>query len=288
MSDARDNPKLFSASHAGWRLIGIAGALFGLICVVGLIAAIALKNADALADIALVLAIAAFLVQMVVSAMQNSSSRQSAAESQRLNFETNAALEEIKASAKASQEVLSSQFDSLLQALIRRDGGGKGGKGGEDGPNLAAYDLARRNLRTNGSAEDLRAISELQSWPAEEHGVPALLTLRSLTPNAVASLERFRRDEISSRQSGALVGLPRNESPVGNVYSDELLRKGLIEEDGEHMGRLTESGKYVARLLRPDGDPPEWWIRETTAAAAHGTPPADGSADNGAAAETPT
>src|SRR4051794_30184839 len=79
----------FLLSKAGWRVIGVAGAIFGSICLIGLVAAIALKHADALADIALVLAIAAFVTQIIVSSLQNAASRAAAAESHRLNFETN-------------------------------------------------------------------------------------------------------------------------------------------------------------------------------------------------------
>src|SRR4051812_9323553 len=90
-------------STDGWRAVGVGSAIFSAVCLIGLVAAIALKRADALADIALVLAIAAFVVQIIVSALQNAASRAAVSESHRLNYETNKALEQIKASAAASQ-----------------------------------------------------------------------------------------------------------------------------------------------------------------------------------------
>src|SRR4051812_48382734 len=113
-----EKPK-FEVSQDGWKLLGAGGMAVGAICLVGIVAVISLRHSDALASIALVLAIAAFIVQIVVSSLQNAASRAAEAATRGLNFETNKALEQIKANAAANQAILARQFDTLLDALVK-------------------------------------------------------------------------------------------------------------------------------------------------------------------------
>lgn len=268
--------KKFTIEAGGWKILGGFGVIFGAICLIGLVAVVSLDDADELASIALVLAIAAFVVQIIVSALQNAASRAAESGSQRLNSETNMALEQIKANAVANQEILARQFDTLLDALIQRDGRRpkdsgdgttpeKAGTGGGASSARADSLWTRNLLRSSGpSAEDERVIDRIRSFPSEEEARGLLVKLKSLSASAVAMLERYAKDELSSRQAGQEVGLVRSDTPLARDTFDELRAAGLLEVDAddEALSRLTEEGREIVRLIKGSDTPPPIVARE--------------------------
>ena len=207
--EQESRPKI-DVSPAGWRLLGSTAVIFGAVCLVGLVAVVGLKKSDALASVALVLAIAAFVVQIIVSTLQNSASRAAEAATRGLNFETNKVLEQIKSSAAANQEILARQFDTLLDALVkaRAETRSKEKSESDESPNFPEAPPADfRNLRVGGrlgpSPEDERIIDLLQSFPGEKEAAPLLKTFADLSGNAIAMIDRYARDEIRSRELGA-------------------------------------------------------------------------------------
>jgi hypothetical protein len=256
-----DIPK-FHVSPAGWKVLGAAGITFGAVCFVGIVAVVALKKGDALASIALVLAIGAFIVQIVVSALQNSASRAAEAASRGLNFETNKVLEQIKASAAANQEILARQFDTLLDALVKGRTSSELGQKSESDESTAPdrerpIDLREFVPRFIGpSEEDQRIIEMLRTFPDEEEAKPLLDRLERLPANAVAMLDRYARDELKSRKMGAVPGLTATDSPVPNSARKKLLDEDLLSDHGDGYYGLTDQGLQLARLLKGRDAPP--------------------------------
>jgi len=267
----------FRVSPDGWKLIGSGSLIAAAICLAGLAAVLALTDSDALATIALVLAITAFIVQIIVTVIQNAASREAEAASRELNSETNQVLQEIKATSAANQKILAEQFNSLLEALIsghapggnasdkaRRDARPKADEAPpEQSDSMAQLRLPAsswlRNASPTPSDEDSRILDRIRSWPDEEEGLALADTLRSLSPQASASLQRLIDDEISSRQLGGWVGLGKGGPALSASGDRELADKGLAEEDvhgSTPILRLTEEGREVGRLLSARGSPP--------------------------------
>jgi hypothetical protein len=259
--EGRSRPKL-DVSPEGWKVLGWAGMTFGAVCLVGLIAVVALKHSDALASIALVLAIAAFIVQIIVSALQNAASRAAEAASRGLNFETNKALEQIKANAAANQEILARQFDTLLDALVKGRDAGLGQKsetnGGSSSQPEAPTDFRSlgRRVSLGPSQSDMRILEMLRSFPDDEEARQLLKHFDRLSPAAAALLDRYAEDELQSREAGAEPGLAASEAPVVSKARATLLDESLLESRGDEYFSLTDQGRQVARLLRATGDPP--------------------------------
>jgi hypothetical protein len=265
----KDSQKKIDIAPDGWKVLGVGSVIFSTICLIGVVAVVSLKSADELASVALVLAIAAFVVQIIVSALQNAASRSAESASQRLNSETNTVLEQIKASAVANQDILARQFDTLLDALIQR---GRSKDDDSDGSasesdfiqGRPAVDRVENQwvpslLRSDRpSGEDERMIQHLRSFPSEEDARRLLPRLQALSPTAVAMLDRYARDEITSRQSGREVGLLRSTAPLASANFDELRTAGLVEVDGDddQNSRLTDEGREVVRLLKARDVPP--------------------------------
>jgi hypothetical protein len=264
----RETEPRIKVAPAGWTIIGSMGAILGIACLVGIIAVLALKESNTLADIALVMAIIAFIVQLVLSAIQNAITQTATRENQQLNYETSKILEEIKANAAANQSILARQFDTLLNALIRTGSTGPDQKTSADGdtddesPTSRQEFLSRplawptlRGFGTSPVPEEERVINEIRSWPDEDKGIGYAEILDTLSPGAIAMLERYARDEITSRENGYAVGLQMAGTPLAESNYGELSEAGLVEES-DGMGRLTDLGRQVVRLLKAQDTPP--------------------------------
>lgn len=254
MAEERQRPK-FEVSPDGWRVIGWTGAVVGVVCLIGLAAVLALKGEDALATVALVLAITAFVVQIIVAIMSSAAARGAEAAAQSLNFETNKALEQIKASAAANQAILARQFDTLLDALIKRSPGAK--SEADEGISTASDIWSLRGgFRPGPSAEAQRIIDRLRTFPSEDEAGPVVEAFQRLSPAGVAMLDRYARDELNSRETGAEPGLRSvKDSPAHTQARDQLMGEGLLEDRGDGYHALSDQGREVARLLKGRGLP---------------------------------
>jgi hypothetical protein len=76
------------------------------------------SHPDALTTLALVLAILAFLTQLFVYVFQSEESRRAVERADELNVKTQSALDKIETNSSATQQVLFSQFDRLLDFVV--------------------------------------------------------------------------------------------------------------------------------------------------------------------------
>ncbi len=104
---------------------------------------------DPLTALALLLAILAFVVQIFVYAFQTGQSNAATRRREELNTETRGALNEIRANSAATQKVLFSQFDRLLDYVVGPEAAARGDEAAQevDEPESAPEEEGRRPLR---------------------------------------------------------------------------------------------------------------------------------------------
>jgi len=248
------------------------------------------KNADGLATIALALAILAFVVQILVFIAQAQTSHQQMLQSEELNTETRSLLSEVQTTARATETLVREQFREVLKALIEASNSSGDGRFDSEALERRLLESVKREVappktptqplpdpsraRARFIAERSRRRSEMirqrQSFPGEEEGRPALQRLKSLTPAAQARLRAYADDEIQSIENGTYLGLPVAD-PLED-HDRELVDRHLVSrfrrtDDGrmQTVGRLTEAGQLLARLLLAVGEIPEWAADELPA-----------------------
>jgi hypothetical protein len=198
-----------------------------------------------------------FILQLITSSQQTRAIGHAEAENRRLNFQTATLLEKIQSSAEASERVLVRQFENLLDFVT--SGRAAGEKDKDDADLGGRFELPvepsaveRWPWRTPSgpSPEDQRVIDEMRAWVPTEGAKDRMEVLRQLPPPAIAMLERYRKDEIRSRENGRSVGLRRSEETASRATYRLLEEAGLTEmTDVYPVSRLTERGRQVAALL---------------------------------------
>jgi hypothetical protein len=287
-------------NKAGWRAVTVGSVLVTLSLAAALLAQDGLFSADpglpehpdGLTTLALVLAILAFLVQILIYVFQTNAARASVQRSEELNADTRMALGKIQADSAATQKVLFAQFDRLLDYVVGApdeqsedaettaldevlDGeGDEDGADADHGPVTAAEvqrivheavrsrdrpSFAAGALKGPPSKEDLRAVQYLQAWPSRKEVDSAVEELKGLSPLALAVLTRFATTEIRQRLEGKRVGLVRGKAEPEATQG--LIEAGLVRVDGNRVV-LTDRGRDLARAL-PIGkghvDRPDWY-----------------------------
>lgn len=286
-------------NKAGWRAVTVGALVVALSLAAALLAQGGLfsddpglpEHPDGLTTLALVLAILAFLVQLFIYVFQTNATRASVQRSEELNAETRLALSKIEADSAATQKVLFSQFDRLLDYLVGApreqadetesaeleqalDGEVDDGAGGDHEPVTAAEvqrivgDALRSRdrpsfgvgaVKSGPSDEDMRIIEYLQAWPSREEVDTAVAKLQSLPPLALAVLTRFATTEVRQRLEGKRTGLVRGKAEP--EATQRLIDEGLVRVDGNRV-TLTDKGRGLARALpigKGHDDRPGWY-----------------------------
>src|SRR4051794_31499206 len=117
-----DRTPAFTIDRRGWHWITGASVVITLGLLIALLSQTALWNQsdhggakpDGLTTLALVLAIISFFIQIAFFVIQTRSASQDLARNHQLASETSAVLTKIEAESVATQEVLFSQFNRLL------------------------------------------------------------------------------------------------------------------------------------------------------------------------------
>jgi uncharacterized membrane protein len=292
-----DQRPRITLNMAGWRAVTITS----MIVTLGLVGTLLAQDGffsqdpglpdhpDGLTTLALVLAILAFLVQIFVFVFQTNSSAAAVQRSEQLNGETRNVLSKIEANSAATQAVLFSQFDRLLDYVVSPSSDGDtdanaveevlsvdGDAESESQEPATVADVqrivsewARPRERPSfatvlpgankSSEEDLRMVRYMQSWPSKEETEAAVGDLEKLSPLALATLTRFGTLEIDQRLKGQRVGLVRGKAMPKAVQ--QMIEAGLLRQDGI-LVMLTDRGRELARSL-PIGKAmdsrPDWY-----------------------------
>jgi hypothetical protein len=285
-------------NEAGWRAVTVGSVVLAMGLAGVLLAQDGLfsgdpglpEHPDGLTTLALVLAILAFLVQIFVFVFQTNASAASLQRSEELNTDTQALLSRIQANSNATQRVLFSQFDRLLDYVVDPRSKGPERSPGPPIGEVLAGERAEPDDLDQGPAtvadvqrivsefqrpadrpsfavpsdqgpsdEDLRIVDYLQSWPSQPQAEAAVAELASLSPISLAVLTRMGMTEIVQRLEGERVGLWKGRNAPEGVR--EMTMMGLLREDDDWM-TLTDHGRELLRVLpigKPNDDRPSWY-----------------------------
>jgi uncharacterized membrane protein len=277
-------------NKGGWKVATVASTVVALSLLAALLAQGGLFDAsneghpDGLTTLALVLAVLAFLIQIFVFIFQTESSNASLRRSEHLNAETREVLSKIETDSAATQKVLFSQFDRLLDYIV---GGSEiaevpageeeeaddldAVESSQDEPLTAAQvtrmineaarlrDRPQFELQGTGSPseEDRRMIAYMSRWPSREEAERAVAEVAKLSPLAIAILTRMGMYELKQRRAGGPVSLKTSKGRPGQA---ELLEAGLTRVDGKRI-YLSDLGRDFVRVLPIGKSPasrPDW------------------------------
>ncbi len=238
---------------------------------------------DPLTALALLLAILAFVVQIFVYAFQTGQSNAATRRGEELNTETRGALNEIRANSAATQKVLFSQFDRLLDYVVGPEAAARGDEAAqevdepesapeEEGPATASE--IRRLLETRlgrptfsarvgQSEEDSRILEALMTPLDRTESADVVARLQMLSPLAIAKFMRLLFNERTARRHGSTPGFKAADGDHVALSSKELINEGLAEFVNGRV-RLTGLGRRVAQLFaQPKDEQPDWWEEVT-------------------------
>jgi hypothetical protein len=300
------------------RRVGMVAVAFAAASLTALAVVASVEGAEALSTIALVLAIVAFTIQIFLFVVQNQTASEQRVRSEQINTQTRALLAEVRATAQATQAMVSQQFNQLLQAFVT--GAAQTAQETKFDPERFEQ-LLMSNIRTAAqppapatpqtrpvvarerpqSASEqpinvptrvrreqagirLRQRNErpslLKSFPASDEGRTAVGLLRDMEPGQRRRLRELAEDEIDSARRGAYVGLPRSDEDNGLQDRDFVTSARVEVNNGERkvVTRLTDAGVAAARILTALGDVPDW-ARDVVESDAAERPPWEGDDD---------
>lgn len=261
-----------------WRVLAFGASILAVGSLSALVIVSAVKDADILSTVALSLAILAFVIQIIVFLAQSGAASRQILRSESLYAETQGLLREVGATAGATQQFLTQQFDTVLQYAFREIPETVDSAGGitEEERDRLVQELetafqeslanaskvsAKSNIRRPAASPSVKAkIDWLRSWPDETEARDLAPSLVELSPLGARSLAKYAQDLASALSAGRLPGLRWKEGLTTPTRA-ELLDAGLIEEDvrgNRSYGRLTSRGERVARLILGEQPPPEY------------------------------
>jgi hypothetical protein len=228
--------------------------------------------------------------------VQSQAASEQRVRSEQTNTQTRALLAEVRATAQATQGMVSLQFSQLLQAFVtgaaqtaeetkfdpvsfeqrllsnirtavqpsaisgqprvRATGVGSVQSAGEGA--VAQPRVLREQSAIRRRARNVR-LDHLKTFPSEEEGSAAANAVRELSQEERHRLQALGEDEVTATERGWFVGLEPNST------DKTLEEKYLVGPVRIHPGdgpkvitRLTDDGVRLARLFTALGDIPIW------------------------------
>ncbi|HEX3732927.1 MAG TPA: hypothetical protein VHU91_08415 [Mycobacteriales bacterium] len=268
-----------------WSYIAVACLIVAIGSVGALVVVATIEKADALATIALALAVLAFVIQILVFVAQTAAATAQQRETLTINAETRSILAELRTHAVETNQVVTGQFNKLLDRFIL-DAKNSVAEATEDSGSaeeavqavLASLSSSVEELRrsverelptrprhgesgaslartSSNPALRERNLSRAKSGPvksianrlAHEEGLP------ELDADAVALLARFADDVIVSGEASIAEGLPVSMDVPGlNTLRALYLitrRVSGSTETSDPLYRLTGKGRALASAI---------------------------------------
>lgn len=262
-----------------WPHVALAAIMITVASLSTLTVIAAIENVDTLATVALVLAILAFIIQIVVFIAQSWTSGQQMLQSQTINAETKALLAELRESARATNDLVTRQFDRVLEQVLSaaadelskadgsvdvqslrdriRDELGRAIRS-ESGGAVGAAMIPRRGRNVPITPDRMAHLEHLQSYPtAHDELAQVVEAIQALSDTALSSLYSLTDDMLFSIEFGRRIG----QSGDTLTARDELDQHGLIEPATDYpndSGFITLSikGESIGRILTAEGKAP--------------------------------
>lgn len=292
-----DAPQKVRVELAPWVVLLGSGVIgFGSLIALAIVASV--RGSEALATIALALAIVSFGIQILVFIVQGRFSILQMVRTEQLYRETSGLLVEVRTAARSTQDFIGNQFTDLLNAFVRA--GEKTAEETKMDPNEFSR-LLMQNIRQTssvpsesapgGSATEARGgpgepasqsetpprrvvrrppplsevakerLAELDQMPPEDRGRKELEELGALSYPARDRLKNYAEDEVRSLRRRTLVGMTGS----ADSFDRELVGLGVVSEfrttaaDGVRtIWRLTDKGKKIVPLFTAPGEVPNY------------------------------
>lgn len=280
-----------------WSVLSTILLVITLTSVGTLVVVTTVKGIDTLSTVALALAVLSFAAQLIVTLIQ-------AQQASALSADTKSALTEMQATTGSLLANQRDQFGMVLKAALQQaipaavedvsqttgtDGSGdaaeleqainnrldealkeieraSSSRIAANARNAPLFPTAVPSARTQSRQAENEWRTLLSTFPGRDEGEPVVAVLRELTPRAISALGRLAGDSglVSSRKAAYTIRPDAIDNPF-----DELVRAGLVSDDGSMASKiddnlrrviysLTPSGVVAARLLRATGERPEW------------------------------
>jgi hypothetical protein len=246
-----------------WRMVSWISTAVAIVALATLATVASIHNADALATVALALALLSFVVQILVFLGQALTQQQQAVRSEEIYARTLELLSEVHAKTETTQEAMREQREVLLPALLSKAKLQPEAVGAEDAgsqvPQPVDYPPA------TATPEDEEIVEHLTTLPeSREEAEQAAQLLDGLDDDHLTVVHRFGTDEIRSRtpESTLAPGLYARGDLI-----EPLVASGLVDRVPgwtnpntlSNFYRLTPAGRDAARMLTAEGPRPDYY-----------------------------
>lgn len=252
------------SSRRWWQRIEVWGVVVAVSAAAALIVVISTRDVDALAAIALALAVFTFISQVILMIADLNESNRRDRDVMSVNSQTRELLARIEGQTSSTERLVHEQFGKVVDQLIIV------AKPLADQPETeenAQIVAALETLRTQAvapiydQAQGATHSYIVTTWP-NEMTVAQLVGggIRDLDELAYPLLDILAMDVISAYQrkqpEGRVLNMPQYAGAAR-----ELIEKGYAREDGVAL-ILTMKGLQAASLINKQGSPPEYVLQQ--------------------------
>lgn len=265
-----DSEKQESAyGRFSWRYAAILSSLVSVAALTTVLILVATTDADALSSVALILAVLAFIIQIIVFIVDFSLNVQRDKEARELNNATLSLLRQIETKTDSTNDIVQQQMQRVFEKFVldvKADGGVQDQSTlletlRENFEEQLASSRSQGAPTSNSQADGARPVSparrrRAETWPSlgtvvtlKRHGI------EELDNAALAAIRSLGNDVLLSADAGVIEGISLHEFAEPTI--EGLRERGFIRGDrGLGIWVLTAKGFDLARLLiAPDPIP---------------------------------
>jgi heme/copper-type cytochrome/quinol oxidase subunit 4 len=267
-----------------WRVVAIANGLLASAALTTIVILVATTDAQALSSVALILAVLAFVIQIVVFIADFSFNEKRSRESSELNTATQVLLAKIEAKTDSTNDIVQKQMQRVFEKFVLDVKADGSADSADQSVMLAtlreSFDRAvaesqpsNRRLPNSQPDPDLPVSPgrrrRLETWPsAATMQSLARSGANDLPAGALDAIKELGDDVRMSARVGVVEGISLNDLSAEAL--DALQSKGFMRQHRENAGIwvLTAKGFEVARLMYAANPVPETasetfpWLRE--------------------------
>jgi hypothetical protein len=254
-----------------WKILALANALIAVAALTTIVILTATTDGDALSSVALILAVLAFVIQIIVFIADFVISSRRDQEARELHTATSNLLVKIEEKSDATSSAVAGEMAKMIDNLIVQSmkhpvEGDVAEKSGDDVRRETLREVRDNILlsqvETPSFREPIRQppsrgrFEALSQWPSRRTVDHSASRMQKLKDPAWKTLGDLAGDVIESYENGVAEGLTflTSERPA----LAELQRGGFVRVNEFDVATLDYRGMAAARLLTADGPVPEY------------------------------